>query len=393
MEIDRRSAKVMDELKEFLAQREKEGLLRKLTVVTERQNGKLNIAGREYIDFSSNDYLGLSSHPKIIQKTKEALEKFGASCSAARLMSGNLVLYQQLEEEMARFKNKEAVLVFNSGYQANVGIISSLYGSADCIFSDRLNHASIIDGILLSGAKLFRFQHNDTTHLLSLLTKERKKYKKALIVTETVFSMEGDKSPLKELVEFKNKFDCQIMVDEAHATGLFGAAGSGVVEEAGLSAKIDFIMGTFGKALGGFGAYLASSAEVRDYLINTARSFIYSTALPPAVIAGNLASLNLVKEEPFRRKKVLALAKTFRQQLQELGFAARGCSQIVPVIIGDNFKALQLADKLKACGYWVTAVRPPTVPPKEARLRFSITYEHNQEILGNVIEYLDKNRV
>ena len=233
---------------------------------------------------------------------------------------------------------------------------------------------------------MFRFRHNDPEHLELLLKRERKKFKNALIVTESIFSMDGDRSPLKELVSLKEKYICQIMVDEAHATGIFGASGSGLVEEEKLSPQVDLIMGTFSKALAGFGAYLAAPRSIVDYLVNTSRSFIYSTALPPSVIAVNLASLELIKNEPHRRKMLLSMAQTLRARLGRKGFCVKGASQIVPVILGDNLRALAFAANLQKNGYWAVAVRPPTVPLGEARLRISLSYLHNEEILNKLIE-------
>ena len=383
----------MDKIEQILQERENLGLLRTLRPVSSRSQGKIRVDGKEYIDFSSNDYLGLSGHPKLIEESKKALDKFGTSSSASRLMSGDLDIHHRLEENIAQFKNKEAALVFNSGYQANLGIISSLYATNDCIFSDRLNHASIIDGIRLSQAKLFRFQHNDTEHLELLLRKERNKFNKALIITESVFSMDGDKAPLRELVQLKERYNCEIFVDEAHATGIFGKDGSGVVEEQALSGKVDFIMGTFGKALGGFGAYLATSRIIVEYLINTCRSFIYSTALPAAIIAGNLAAIELIREEPGRRQKLLESAAYFRDTLKKKGFQARGSSQIVPLILGDNLRAIEFANRLREKGYWVLPVRPPTVPAGESRLRFSLTVYHDNDTLERLIEDIGEIKI
>jgi len=369
----------------YLKKRSEEGLLRKLKPVSSRKAGMINVGGREYIDFSSNDYLGLSGHPGLIAAAKAALDEFGASSSASRLLSGDLAIHHRLEEEVARFKNKERALVFNSGYQANVGILSSLYSGGDAIFSDRLNHASIIDGMLLSGARIFRYSHNDPDHLEALLKRERRKFKKALIVTETVFSMDGDRPPLRALVGLKERYGCRIMVDEAHATGIYGKNGSGVVEEDGLSDEVDLIMGTFSKALGSFGAYVAASGEIVDYLINTCRSFIYSTGLPPAVAASNLAALELVRREPHRREALLALAQYFRLALEAMGLRVRGSSQVIPVIIGESAKAGEFAKALQGFGYWVLPIRPPTVPAKEARLRFSLTLHHDRNILHKLL--------
>ena len=375
----------MASIEEFLKKRAKEGLLRTLKPVSCRYEGKIYLNKKEYIDFSSNDYLGLSGHPKLIAEAKSAIDKFGTAACASRLMSGDLEIHHLLEEEVCRFKNKEAALVFNSGYQANIGIISSLYGRSDCIFSDRLNHASIVDGIRLSGAHFFRFQHNNIEHLEGLLEKERNKFTKALIVTETIFSMDGDRPHLKDLARLKEKYNCEILVDEAHATGIFGKNGSGIVEQEGLDEEIDFIMGTFSKALGGFGGYLAASRKIIEYLINTSRSFIYSTALPAAVIACNLASIQLIKEEPYRRVKLLESAQYFRDALKTKGFRVRGDSQIIPLIIQDNIRTVEFAKRLQEKGYWVLPIRTPTVPLGEERLRFSLSFYHNREILENLV--------
>ncbi len=380
----------MRKIEEFLMEKEKNHLLRSLNPHTLRKEGKIYLKSREYVDFSSNDYLGLSNHPKIKEASRNALEEFGIGSSASRLLSGDSELHHQLEEKVARFKEKDAALVFNSGYQANVGIISALFKKGDVIFSDRLNHASIIDGILLSGAKLFRFLHNDTNHLQSLLKKERHKFKNSLIITETIFSMDGNIAPLKDIVSLAKKYNCKVMVDEAHATGIFGQNGGGCVEEEGLSKEIDFIMGTFSKALGSFGAYLVCSAKIKEFLINTCRSFIYSTSLPPAIIAANLASLDLIKNESFRRKELLEKSENFREKLKKNGFKVKGSSQIVPLIIGDSKKAASSAKELQSKNYWVLPIRPPTVPNGEARLRFSLTYNHSKETLEKLINDIKK---
>ncbi|MCX5696900.1 MAG: 8-amino-7-oxononanoate synthase [Candidatus Omnitrophica bacterium] len=378
----------MERLRDFLIHKKQEGLLRTLRPISARQGTKIRLGGKDYIDFSSNDYLGLSGHPRLIEASNKTAQEFGTASSASRLLSGDLQIHHQLEEAVARLKNKESALVFNSGYQANIGIISTLFNKGDCIFSDRLNHASIIDGIMLSGARFLRFKHNDMEQLEVLLKRERARFKRALIVTETVFSMDGDRCPLKELVVLKEKYNCQLMVDEAHATGIFGQRGSGMVEEEGVSEQVDIIMGTFSKAMAGFGAYVAASKEIIEYLINTSRAFIYSTALPPAVIACDIAALALVKEEPLRRKSLLESARYFRQGLRDKGFQVKGDSQIVPLIIGDNLKAVEAAQKLQEKGFWVLPIRPPTVPQGQARLRFSLSYDHDKEVLDRLIQVI-----
>jgi len=376
----------MAEIRQFLEKRKAQGLLRALSPASMRREGKIYFGKKEFVDLSSNDYLGLSGHPRIIEAARKAQDKFGNSSSGSRLLSGDLNLRHELEESVARFKNKESALVFNSGYHANIGVLSSLYGKDDCIFSDRLNHASIVDGVILSRARFFRFRHNDTAHLESLLNEQRGRFRKALIVTESVFSMDGDKAPLKGLVRLKDKYDCSMMIDEAHATGIFGKNGSGLAEEEGLAGKIELIMGTFGKALGSFGAYVASSREIIEYLINTSRSFIYSTALPPAVIASDLASIGLIEQEPFRRLKLLESAANLRGALKEKGFDVKGESQIVPLITGDNLRTVKLAKRLQEKGYWVLPIRPPTVPQGEGRLRFSLSFCHNKDTLERLID-------
>jgi 8-amino-7-oxononanoate synthase len=383
----------MEEIKCFLRQRESGGMLRRLKNAAYRKNGRICIDGKEYIDLSSNDYLGLARHPGIIASGKKALDELGSGASASRLLSGDLMIHHKLEEAVAAFKNKEAALVFNSGYQANVGIFNSLYGKDDCVFSDRLSHASIVDGLLLSRARVFRFKHNDTNELEDMLKSQRHKFKKAMIVTESIFSMDGDIAPLKALVGLKERYDCMIMVDEAHATGIYGKNGSGMVEEEALSSRVDIIMGTFSKALGSFGAYVATSKDMVDYLVNTCRSFIYSTALPPSVIACNLASLGLIKDEPYRRETLLKNTACLRDKLKNAGMKIRGSSQIIPVIVGDNRASEKMAQALRSKGWWVLPIRPPTVPNGQARLRLSLTFDHGPDILQRLVEDISDVRI
>lgn len=368
----------------FLGERASKGLLRDLTEMTPLAGGKVLVGDREYINFSSNDYLGLSAHPEIVRASAQASSPF-AGIPSSRLMSGSTPAHRALEDRVAGFKKKPAALVFNSGYQANVGIINAVVGKGDCIFSDRLNHASIVDGIRLSGARMFRFRHNDVGHLEELLKKERDKYAIAVIVTETVFSMDGDLAPIEELCRLKRKYDCTLMVDEAHATGVFGARGGGLLEEKGMEVDADIVMGTFGKALGVFGAYAAVSCGMKEYLVNTCRSFIYSTALPRSIVEACRAAIDVAEREGYRRDGLLSNARYFREALRNNGWDVRGDSQIVPVVTGDNATTLRLSSELRGKGYWVTPVRPPTVPRGEARLRISITFDHARETLDGLI--------
>ena len=375
----------MVEIEKFLAERREKNLYRQLRPAGMRKEGMIYFDGKEYRDFASNDYLGLAGHPEIKEAAKRAVEEFGVGASASRLLSGDMEIHHQLEEKIARFKAKEAALVFNSGYQANVGLISALCEAGDAVFSDRFCHTSILDGIVLSGARGFRFRHNDIGHLEALLKKTDGKFKDRLIITETIFSMDGDRPPLKEMVALREKYNCRIMVDEAHATGIFGKNGSGIVEDEQLTESIDFVMGTFSKALGSFGAYIACAKQVKMYLVNACRSFIYSTALPPAVIAANIAALGIIAREPFRRERLLETADYFRNELAKKGLDVRGQSQIVPVIVADAERAVEISQYLEEKGYRVPAIRPPTVPAGQSRLRFSLTYHHKKEMLQELI--------
>ncbi len=382
----------MEWINEFLEGKREKSLLRVLKPAYSKNSGLICFKNKEYIDFSSNDYLGLSGHHKLKNVLKKTADIYGTSVCSSRLLSGDLELHHILEEKIAKFKSKDSALVFNSGYQANLGIISSLCKKGDVIFSDRLNHASIIDGILLSGVKCFRYIHNDINNLEYLLKKERGKYKKGFIITESVFSMDGDSPRLDEIGRLKDKYNCFLMVDEAHATGVFGETGAGLVEEQGVSGSVDLIMGTFGKALGGFGAYLACSENVKQYLVNTCRSFIYSTALPAYVIAVNLAGIDLIRQEPYRRKDLLVNADFFREILEKNGYSVKGASQIIPLMVKDTNKAISIGEELRNKGYWVLPIRPPTVPVGESRVRFSISYYHTKKILENLFNDINEIR-
>ena len=380
----------MESIAQFLQQRTDQGLLRTLRPIDSRGGGRIQRDGRDLLDFSSNDYLGLSHHPNLRRAVQQATEQFGASSCASRLLSGDLTIHHELEERVAALSGKESALVFSSGYQANVGIISALVGRGDVVFSDKLNHASIVDGIGLSGAKCFRFRHNDLDHLETLLKKHSQEFKTRLIVTETVFSMEGDRSPVDRIVDLKDKHGGVLMVDEAHAAGIYGPAGAGIVAEENLSDRVELIMGTFSKALGSFGAYVAGSGQMTDFLVNACRSFIYSTALPPGITAANLAALEVVEKEPERRTVLRENAAWFREALIGQGHDVRGSSQIVPLVVGDAERANVASAALQERGFHVLAIRPPTVPAGEARLRFSLTYDHSRQQLSELIEHVEQ---
>jgi len=378
----------MKEWSEFLAERERRQLLRRLTPSEGRAPGVAVRGGRRYVDFSSNDYLGLSSHPALLAAARDALERYGAGAGASRLMSGDLAIHHALEEEIASFKGTEAALVFNSGYQANTGIVPSLLGRHDAVFADQFCHASQLDGALLSRARLLRFRHNDPEHLVHLLGRHRESFRRAMVMTESVFSMDGDRAPLAALLEACRRHRCLFLVDEAHATGVFGPQGRGCVEAEGLAGEVDLVMGTFSKAFGAFGGYLAASRTAVELLVNSARSFIYSTALPAPVIAAALAALRLCVSGAIRGDELLRRAGAFREALRANGWKAGGESQIVPVTVGDSARCVALSARLAEGGYLVLPVRPPTVPEGSARLRFSLTLAHGEPQLRGVVEAL-----
>ena len=381
----------MERMNKFLNERRSAGNLRQLTPLHRVGRGRIKISGteEELLDFSSNDYLALSEHPEVIAASRKYLQQFGAGAGAARLMSGDLEINHQLEEEVAQLKSKEAALVFGSGYLANIGVIPALVGRGDLLVTDRLSHASIYDGCLLSGAKTIRFRHNDINHLQQILQEKRSQYNRVLVVVESIYSMDGDRCPLKELIDLKKQGDFLLMVDEAHATGIYGEHGGGLIEEEGISDGVDVAMGTFGKALGSYGAYVAASRQMIDYLVNRARSFIYATGLPPAVIGATLAALHLVKTEPGLRQDLHDKVAFFKKHLRKNGLKDDlGPSQIIPVMVGDSSKAMQLAEELRRNRIFVKAVRPPTVPEGTARLRFSITRYHLEEDLKSCAKLL-----
>lgn len=373
---------IKDELEELKAKE----LFRSLRTVQSYPSEWITIDGVNLLNLSSNNYLGLAGDCRVKKAAAAALEAYGLGATASRLVAGNYELYNQLEQEIAAFKGTEAALVFNSGYAANIGVIPALVGRQDVIISDRLNHASIIDGIILSRAERFRFDHRDMVSLEKILMNIDPGRKK-LIVTDTVFSMDGDLAPLKEIVALKEKYGAILMLDEAHGGGIFGDTGKGLAEAAGVSDAVDINMGTLGKAFGGVGAYIAGKKILIDYLINKSRSLIYSTGLPPAVVGGLLESLKIVREEPWRRENFLKKADTFRRELKRNGFNVLDSeSHIIPVVIGSSQKTVEFSKRLWAEKLYVAAIRPPTVPVNTARLRISLMATHKSEDLKMAME-------
>ena len=364
------------ELQEEIVSIKRADLYRKLRAVTGDQGPLLVIGGREVVNFSSNNYLGLANHPKLAAAAKGAIDRYGCGAGASRLISGNMALHEELEQRLAEFKGTEAALVFNSGFQANAGILPALAGEGDAIFSDALNHASIIDGCRLSRAKTCVFRHSDVGHLESLL-KQAEQCRRKLIVTESIFSMDGDQAPLTDMVEVAERFGAWVMVDEAHATGLFGARGGGVVAQLGLGDRVLVQMGTLGKALGAFGAYVAGSRALCDVLINRCRSFIFSTALPPAVMAMAIAALDLAQSEPERREALWKNCRSMMTGLRSLGYRlGESASPILPLFVGEADPCMRLSERLFERGVFAQGIRPPTVPQGTSRLRITLMATH-----------------
>ncbi len=366
------------------------GLYRQLRLVDGDQGPTLTLDGREVINFSSNNYLGIANHPALAAAAKEAIDRYGCGSGASRLISGNMTLHEELEAKLAEFKNTEAALVFNSGFQANVGILSTLTDKGDVILSDSLNHASIIDGCRLSKAQTFVYAHGDLAALETCL-KQAAPARRRLIVTETIFSMDGDQAPLAEIVELAEKYDAMVMVDEAHGTGVFGANGAGVVAKLGLAPRVLIQMGTLGKALGGFGAYVAGSRSLRDLLINRCRSFIFTTSLPPAVMAMTLAAIDLVQNEPQRRETLRHNCQKLKLGLSRLGFElGKSESPILPLIVGDAARCMALSAALLDRGVFAQGIRPPTVPVGTSRLRITVMATHSDAQIDRALNVFEE---
>jgi 8-amino-7-oxononanoate synthase len=349
------------------------GLYRQLRLVNGPQGPRVLLGGRPVLLLCSNNYLGLADHPKVRSAAAEAAMRWGAGAGASRLISGNMEPHRRLESRLAEFKGYEAALLFGSGYLANTGVIAALAGAGEVVFSDELNHASIVDGCRLSRAETFVYRHADLEHLAWGL--EQASGRGSLIVSDGVFSMDGDIAPLPGLAELAQRHGCRLMVDEAHATGTIGPGGRGSVAAAGLGDEVDVVVGTLGKALGSYGAYACASAETIDYLVNSARPFIFSTAPPPASVAAAAAALELVS--PHRVERLQANASRFRAALAATGLdAGTSQTQIVPIEVGDAETAMDLCERVLERGVFAQGIRPPTVPEGSSRLRFTVMASH-----------------
>ncbi len=377
-----------------LRELEEVGQLRFLRTVSGPQQAHTILDGRPTLLLCSNNYLGLANHPKLRTAAQEAVEQYGCSAGASRLISGTMRLHGELEEALAIFKKAPKTLVFNSGYVANLALLTTLVGEGDVIFSDALNHASIVDGCRLSRAQLKVYRHCDIGHLEQMLKSTAATFRRRLIVTDSVFSMDGDIAPLPEVAALARRYDAIVMVDDAHATGILGAGGRGSAEHFGLGFDdLDLQMGTLGKALGSCGAYVAGAPRFIDYLINKARSFIYSTALPPAVLGASLAALELLSEEPGRVARLRSLTDYFRQGLRRLEIAVSDDpTPIVPVVVGDPQRTMALSAWFLERGVFIQGIRPPTVAPGQSLLRVTISADLEYSDLDRVLELFAERR-
>ncbi|WAK01334.1 8-amino-7-oxononanoate synthase [Methylobacter sp. YRD-M1] len=365
-----------------------QGLYRSRRIMESPQGIHLQIDGSKVLNFCSNDYLGLANHPTVVQAFKAGVDRYGVGSGSAHLICGHSNAHHALEEELAAFTDRDRALLFSTGYMANMGVISALIGRGDAVFEDRLNHASLLDGGLLSGARFNRYAHGDISHLnASIATAKGRK----LIVTDGVFSMDGDFAPLQSLSETAKSHDAWLMVDDAHGLGVIGEQGRGIVDYYGLGQDdVPILIGTLGKAFGTFGAFVAGSDVLIETLIQKARTYIYTTALPAAVAEATRASLKIVMTESWRRDKLKLLSERFRQGAQQLGLQLMpSSSAIQPVLIGDSQSAVDISNALLNEGLLVSAIRPPTVPQGSARLRVTFSALHEEQHVDRLLAALD----
>ena len=380
-------------LKEELELLKESHLFRTLKRVDSDQSSRITINGRELISLCSNNYLGLANHQALKDASIAAIRDYGNSAAASRLISGNMKIHERLEDVTAELKGTETSLVFNTGYMANAGALQALAEERDAIFSDALNHASIIDGCRLSRAKVFVYHHRDVPHLRSLLSMAAG-YRRRIVITDSVFSMDGDIAPLPDIITAVKDHDAILIVDDAHATGVLGKTGHGSLEHFGLTDNGIIQMGTYSKALGSFGAYIASTKQVKEYLINKARAFIYTTALPPSVIAASIAAIKILKEDHEILNILWRTTRLFGERLKSLGFNTLDSeTPIIPILTGGVEDTLLFSKRLFEEGIYAAPIRPPTVPEGSCRIRTTVTAAHSEsdiEFCSGVFETVGK---
>ena len=382
----------MSSLAAALAQRQRDRLYRRRRIADSPPGPEVVLDGHKLLSFASNDYLGLASHPELVSAHARGARCYGAGSGAAHLLGGHSRAHHALEEELAEFTGRPRALLFSTGFMANLGCVTALAGRGDAVFGDRLNHASLVDAARASGATFKRFRHGDTTHLQRLLETWPGRLK--LVLTDGVFSMDGDIAPLERLAELCRQQQAWLMVDDAHGLGVLGQHGGGSLQQAGLDHhQVPLLMGTLGKAFGVFGAFVAGEETLIEYLIQQARSYIYTTALPPAVAEAARASLKRVREDHWRREKLAERVTRFRRGATQLGLPlAPSHTPIQPLIIGRSEEALRVSEHLLSRGIWAPAIRPPTVPRGSARLRITLTAAHRPEHIDRLLAALEESR-
>lgn len=366
-------------------------LRRQLRTHTGPQSAEISVDGQSLINFGGNDYLGLAADPRIAAAAIDSIQTEGWGSGASPLVTGHGQSHAALEAAVAQLEGTAAALLFSSGFAANVGAITALAGKGDVIFSDAKNHASIIDGVRLSGARPQIYQHCDLEHLEKLIA-QAAAFRRRLIVTDSLFSMDGDFAPLVELTQLAERYDAMLLVDEAHATGVFGQHGRGVCEQLGIEDRVDVRVGTFSKALGGHGGFVVGSQSLIDWLLNRARSYVFSTAAPMASAAAMIAALQIVRDEPHRRQLLLERAAKLRSDLRSQGWQVGGESQIIPILLGDPEPTMQASLRLREQGLFVPGIRPPTVPSGESLLRISLSFAHTAEHLERLVNAFEDLR-
>lgn len=379
-----------DQLAAELDARKAASLYRERKVLQSPQQPEVVVDGKAYLAFCSNDYLGLANHPAIISAFKQAADEYGVGGGASHLVNGHSFHHHALEEELAEFTGRPRAILFSNGYMANIGTVNALLGKQDAVFEDRLNHASLLDAGLLSGARFQRYLHNDTASLAQRLSKTQAR--RSLVVTDGVFSMDGDIADLPSICEVAGQHNAWVMVDDAHGIGCLGKTGGGCAEHFNLSQQqLPVLMGTLGKAFGTSGAFIAGSEVLIETLIQHARTYIYTTSMPPAVAAATRASLKLVQTEQWRREQLHALIERFRRGCEQLGLDLMDSpTPIQPIMIGDADKAMSMSAALREKGMFITPIRPPTVPSGSARLRVTLSASHTEEQVDRLLDALDE---
>ena len=379
----------MTEIHERLQELKELGLYRRMRMISGPQGPRVVLDGKPVLLLCSNNYLGLADHPRVREAAADAAMRWGVGAGASRLVSGTMTVHRRLEERLAAFKGAPSALLFGSGYLANIGVVSALAGTGEVVFSDELNHASIIDGCRLARAETFVYRHGDVEHLAWGM--RQAEGRGALVVTDAVFSMDGDVAPLEEIVELAQRHRVRVAVDEAHGTGCLGPGGRGAVAEAGVEDEVDVIIGTLSKALGSYGAFVACDQAMAQLLVNSARPFIFSTAPPPPAVAGGLAALELLMEQPRRVDKLQANADVLREELARERFEVSGSTtQIVPIVIGDARQAMRVCELAIERGVFAQAIRPPTVPEGTSRLRLAVMASHSKAELREAAQVLGR---